>query len=208
LILFRKPNKKGDKPKDFRPITLINGWVKVAEALFAKKIEDELNKRNYFSSCQFGFTKGKTTVDAIKKVLNDCNKLKKKYKYVILLAFDFSSAEINNVLNATPQIRISKAVESINIDRKVKINEQIYSTSTGTPQGGKASPLLFKIAINRIIKKLEEIAYAESTAFADDLLSVISANSMHDLQSRVNIILNKISDWCKQANLKLNEDKT
>lgn len=50
MIYFSKPNRKISKPSDLRPITLVNGFCKIAETLFTSRIESELNKLNFFSS--------------------------------------------------------------------------------------------------------------------------------------------------------------
>lgn len=48
LIYFLKPNKKGNQPTDYRPITLINCLCKIAEKLMIYRIDNELNKRDFY----------------------------------------------------------------------------------------------------------------------------------------------------------------
>lgn len=68
IIFFKKPSKSGSIPKDYRPITLISGWCKIAGALFANRIKESLIARKIFSRNQFGFREKTSTTDAIKQV--------------------------------------------------------------------------------------------------------------------------------------------
>ena len=70
VVLIPKPGKAADLPSSFRPITLLNSMSKLLEHIIAARINTNLTGEDAISPKQFGFRPGKSTVDAIKKVLN------------------------------------------------------------------------------------------------------------------------------------------
>lgn len=65
LVCFTKPGRRLKNVTDLRPITLLNNMLKVGEAVFARAIERELDRLNFFEENQFGFRSGASTIDAI-----------------------------------------------------------------------------------------------------------------------------------------------
>ena len=123
---------------DLRPITLINGFCKIAEALYAIRIEGELNANDYFSDKQYGFCRGKSTVDAAKKVVDDI-KCAKKFRYAVAIAFDASSAfdtlnhttVIDNALKANLDTTYIKMLQSLLVNRTIQLDDKMYKSTTG-----------------------------------------------------------------------------
>lgn len=216
MIFLCKPNRKIINPSDLRPITLINGFCKITEALFMSRIENRLNDMNYFSDRQFGFRTGCSTVDAVNIVIKDCESFKKKFKYNLLIGIDISGAFdniswkiiINNLINAGVENKFLKATESLLIDRRIMINKKTYKSKKGCPQGGKASPALWKIGMNSLLKLLEKDKEIRFTAYADDLSILIGANSANSLEAKLNEVWTIIDNWCCKAELGLNVKKT
>lgn len=68
LILFQKNGKKLNCA-NIRPITLLPTLGKLLESLYAKRIEEELSDRQFFSVHQHGFTKRKSTSTAINEAI-------------------------------------------------------------------------------------------------------------------------------------------
>jgi retron-type reverse transcriptase len=128
-------------PSDLRPITLVNEFCKIAEALFSSRIEEGLQRINYFSTNQFGFSKGKSTVNAIDQLVNNIKKVK-KHKYAIVIAFDASSAfdtlswckVINNLIKTNVDTSFLKMIQSLLIERQIDLDNVIYKTETGCRQ--------------------------------------------------------------------------
>ena len=65
-------HKKGDKSdvKNYRGITLISCMFKILTAVLNKRIAAFCDLNNTISGAQFGFRKGKSTVDALFCLLN------------------------------------------------------------------------------------------------------------------------------------------
>jgi hypothetical protein len=140
MIFFAKPNRKAREPSDFRPICLINGFMKITEALFARRIEEELDRIEYFVDNQFGFRKNFSTESAIVNVINNI-KTARKYKYAAVIALDFSSAFdnlswnsiINNLINKNTDNSYIKMAQDLLVNRCIRFEDTIYKTEIGTP---------------------------------------------------------------------------
>ena len=78
MIYFTKPNRRLRKVTDLRSITLINDQLKNGETLFARAIESELNRLNFFEPNQFGFRTGASAVQAIEKVTKEVKNSRKR----------------------------------------------------------------------------------------------------------------------------------
>lgn len=216
-MIFLNKNNPVKVPKDLRPITLIKGWCKIAESLFTSRLEDRLNELEFFNTAQFGFVKGKSTIDAIEHLFNNI-KAKSTFKYKMLVAIDFSGAfdnitwqsMINNLVKAKIEPHFIKAAESILIDRKIVIDncDKFIECSKGCPQGGCASPFLWRVGMNSLLNKLEGIKCTKFTAYADDLILLVSTNELSLLESKLKEAFDEINHWCSITELKLNLGKT
>ena len=216
MIFFAKNNNTIRIPKDLRPITLIIGWCKIVEILFSIRIERKLNEINFFSDLQFGFTKGRSTNDAIDHLVQNIKQKRQSYTYNLLMSIDVSSAFdsvswkliITNLLNAGIEPKFVKAVETILMGRKCLIDDKLFECKIGCPQGGSASPLCWRIAMNSLLCTLHSNKRTNSTAFADDLINLISANSLKDIEEYLSETYYAIVKWCDLAELKINLNKT
>lgn len=215
MIFFPKPNKKNNEPSDFRPICLLNGFMKIAEVLFANRLEIELNRINYFVKNQHGFKKNQSTETAIENVINNIKKAK-KYQYAIMIALDFSSAFdalswnmiMNNLIKVNLDNSLLKIAQSLFEERTIYLENTKKTAEIGTPQGGCASPLLFKIGINSLIKELNKNQKSSTTAYADDTSLIIFSNTKREVDETLKEQMNRIIKWCKQAEIGLNKKKT
>ena len=71
VILILKSGKKNDgNPQSYRPISLLSNVGKVFERLIMYKLDD-LGFKNWISRNQFGFMKGRSTLDAIDNLVTN-----------------------------------------------------------------------------------------------------------------------------------------
>lgn len=70
LVLQPKSNKSSHEPTVYRPIALLDIIDKVYEKLIRNRIEKSLERCNGQSNFQLGFRKMRSSVDAIKMVIN------------------------------------------------------------------------------------------------------------------------------------------
>lgn len=220
LIFFQKPGKKLDNVKGMRPITLLPVLGKVLEYLLIRRINDKLDDLKFFSPNQHGFTKQKSTSTAIKVVIDQMKKIKKdKTKYAIVVALDISSAfdrlNWNHLMKNLERTSMDgcylEAVRQLLIDREIQ-----YETGAGTlrrkseigcPQGGRASPGLWRIGMNDMLVNLTKNKIL-NVAFADDLALIIKANTLKRITKKFGDAINIIEQWCESAGLKLSVEKS
>lgn len=69
LVLLRKGNKPLENPSSYRPICLLNTVGKLLERIIKGCMERHLSDSDDLSDRQFGFRKGRSTVDAIQRVM-------------------------------------------------------------------------------------------------------------------------------------------
>lgn len=67
LVLLEKP-RKGDEEKSYRPICVMDTLGKVLEKLINVRLQSELERNGTIHANQFGFQKGKCSLDALQSV--------------------------------------------------------------------------------------------------------------------------------------------
>ena len=75
-------------------------------------------------------------------------------------------------------------------------------------QGGRASPLLYRIGANDLLTGLNAVKNTRPTAYADDTAIVTSGNSEEELKTNVKAAMRAVSEWAGRAEIKLNTSKT
>lgn len=215
LIFFAKPNRVIKSPADLRPITLLIGFLKIAEALFSRRIEHELNERNFFSPHQFAYQKGKSTVDAVERVVREMQKAK-KHNYAAVISLDASMAFdsinwnviIDNLIEARASSTCIRMCQELLTDRKVTLNGTEYETERGVSQGGCASPLLWRIGCNNLPTELSKLKRVRESVYADDTGMIVYGNTRDKFDDELRKAIDVAKNWCDRAEVQLNAGKT
>ena len=211
-------------PFNYRGISLLSTLSKTYTSLLNNRIEQFCDDKNLLVDEQNGFRKKRTCIDhiySLSTVIENRNKQKKDtYAAFIDLkkAFDTVSRELleYKLLKNGIDGKIFRSIKSLNSDTlaKVKVNSYYtdwFRTSSGVRQGDCLSPLLFSLYINDLaielknLKKGVPINENEDVTilmYADDI--VILAENETDLQTQ----LDRITNWCKQWQLMINNDKS
>ena len=77
---------------------------------------------------------------------------------------------------------------------------------SGVPQGSILGPLLFVICMNDLPRGVNQLA--SPIIYADDTSVLVSAKNLEELEMKVNITLQHITDWFSINGLTLNMEKT
>jgi hypothetical protein len=219
LVLLPKPSETEERK--FRPICLIDTLGKVLEHLIKARIEKEVQERGDLSDNQFGFRKGLSTMDAIGEVLKLARLANSgswgTKEYCALVALD-----VENAFNTAPWERIVKALENLKVSEYLTEMVQTYLTdrtvtmmdgahqvrmSCGVPQGSVLGPTLWNIMYDGVLR-MEIPVGVRLVAFADDLAVVAMASQREDLERLVDGTLKRVSEWMREAGLRLATRKT
>ena len=207
------------KEKDFRPISLLCTISKVLEKIANKQILAYLIKHALLDTCQSAYKPHHGCITALLKVVDDILDGIDDSEATLLVLLDFSKAfdTINHRLLLEKlsilgfQNNALQWVESYLSDRKQQVRTEngvsdfIY-LKNGVPQGSILGPLLFTIMVLDI---RQHINFASHHSYADDLQLYKSFKPalVNDAIVSMNEDLEKVSEYCHNSALKINEDK-
>jgi hypothetical protein len=216
-----RPIPKVPQPQhvsDFRPISILPCLSKVLERVILNQIQEFVASKNLLSEFQSGFRAGYGTDTAMLKVVHDLATAMDKGEASIIVSLDlrkaFDCVDHKKLLYKLNQkFHFSSLscslLESYLSDRWqcVQANDEIsglVSVTSGTPQGGILSAMLFSLFINDI----SEILDINYHLYADDSQIYCSASSALECATLVNKNLENILRWSEENSLSINPEKS
>lgn len=223
LVLLPKGNKPLDDPSAFRPICLLDVEGKLYEQLLLERLYRELQLTGDLSDLQYGFRKGRQTVDAINKVISIAREAEahphSSRKLCAVITIDvknaFNSASWQLILEELRgrgiQESLISVIRSYLSERHILLEaEETYKTvniTSGVPQGSILGPTLWNIMYDGLFK-LDMPDGITLVGFADDVAIVATARTESLLMNSANIALMRVSNWIQQRRLALAPQKT
>ena len=203
---------------NFRPISILPTLAKVFEKCLLVRLRDFIDKNNLLFKYQYGFTKMRSTEDAVIKFSELIYKSLNDKKFSISVFVDYSKAfdtvPHNILLSKLEKYGIRgtplKLLKSYLSDRShsTKINDVLSSPkiiNIGLPQGSNLSPLLFILYINDLCNISDNF---EKILFADDTTLIFSDTNYTSLLQNCNTELEKFNKWSIANRLSVNTAKT
>ena len=96
LVLLRKGDKPLEDDSSYRTICLLDTVGKLLEEIILQRLQCFLVRKNGLSENQFGFRKGRSTVDAIQAVVDIATKARKRTGkrkgFCVLISIDIRNA--------------------------------------------------------------------------------------------------------------------
>lgn len=220
-IILKQADKDPALIKSYRPISLLSVAGKVYERIIVERLANICEDSNEHSTNQFGFTRGRSTEDAIHRMISYVQL--NESKYTIGIFIDISGAFDNlpwaSVLYRLTQLKCPPQLYRIFYDyfndREVRIVNNSGDSickymSKGCPQGSIFGPLAWNLVLNRLLKEHAEEGLKDSKyiAYADDVLVLIHADSRNRLENIANREMARVGEWCRINNLEVSTQKT
>ncbi|XP_044766244.1 uncharacterized protein LOC123322364 [Coccinella septempunctata] len=213
-------HKKGDKYdlNNYRPISLVPIFSKILEKVVSNQIVEFLEENCLLTSCQYGFRKGKSTTDAILRLIRgamDCFENKKYYQASFIdLTKAFDCVTCDRLLYKLKRYGFDEAALSL-VRSFLSVRSQVVSVGgelsgvepieTGVVQGSTLGPILFIIDVNDFPDFMTD---AEPIIFVDDTTLTNESSDLHSLEDLSKAALSRASDWFASNGLCVNEGKT
>lgn len=218
VVLLLKPGKSTLEPSSYRPLCLLDTYGKFLESMIVNRLNKELGVDG-LSANQFGFRRGRSTIDAIHRIYDiadrERRKKPKERRLCLLLAFDvrnaFNSASWERIIAELERKSIPsylvRIVKSYLNSRKIVMDDIHMDMTAGVPQGSVAAAILWNILYDGVLRlDMPEGVYL--TAYADDLAMVVTAKDEERLERIAEISISRVLEWMNQMDLQLAPEKT
>lgn len=219
IIPILKPSKDPNEASSYRPIALSATTGKILEHLVKNRLEWFVENRRILASTQFGFRKGRSTMDSISILTTDIRLAFSKNENVVGCFLDISAAYDSvllpvlraKMLQLSIPARIVHYVYRLFMGRTIKIRfgSSFLPPRTlwqGIPQGSVLSPLLYSIYTYDLEQSVSP--FCNILQYADDIALYSSAQTVDDASSRLNEALSYLNDWLNDHGLSLSPSKS
>ena len=214
--VFKKGSKK--MMQNYRPISVLKNLNKIFEKALYERISNFAEQNNLIPACQYGFTKNKSTRDAILEFLLHITPVFTNKTYGAALFADFSKA-FDTIFHERLAFKLDlmgfrgitlQLIKSYLSNRKqyVDINghySELFSITHGVPQGSNLGPLLFNLYISDLPHFLNN---SKPIQFADDTTFLLKTNSLDELINNLQREADIFSQWAFRNGLIINTTKT
>lgn len=221
VALIKPIHKSGetDRVENFRPISILPTLSKIFERVMYQQLNAFLESKKLISSPQYGFRRGKSTSDAVHKLVDSIvEKLDEGKKCITIfldLAKAFDTVSIPLLLTKLEKIGVRglplKLFESYLKNRKQRVKIKHWTSDEsnvtyGVPQGSILGPTLFLIYINDLCRL--QLGGGKVISYADDTALFFSGDSWADVFASAQSGFTAVSEWLKGNALTLNVSKT
>lgn len=219
VIPILKPSKNPQEANSYRPIALSATIGKIFEHLLKNRLEWFAENKNLIANTQFGFRKGKSTMDSLCILTSDIRLALSKKHHVVGCFLDVSAAYDNvllpvlraKMLQLSIPVRIVHFICRLFLGRSIKIRtgNSFHPTLTlwqGLPQGSVLSPLLYNLYTCDIEQSVSP--FCSMLQYADDLVLYTATQSFADASKNLNEALSYLKVWLDDHGLSLSPHKS
>lgn len=213
VLPILKPNKNPSESTSYRPIALSPVIAKLAEHLIKNRLEWFLENNHLLPNSQFGFRKGKSTMDNAGLLITDIRLAFSGDESVVAAFLDIKSA-YDNVCLSILMKKLQKLQVPPNLirfiinllsGRKITINGLNRMIWKGLPQGSVLSPILYAIYTYDLESSLA--ATCKILQYADDVVIYSNDKSINIACSSLSRALDLLKIYLDKDGLELSVSK-
>ena len=222
--LLKEFGLDSDVLKNYRPISNLQFLSKLIERVVLSRLNEHMNNIGCSIPNQYGYKPAHNTESLLIKITNDLLIASDSKTATVLLLLDLSSAfdtvdkmKLLRILSKEIKIRGNalKWFTSYLFGRtqRVKVGNDCSDEiiiEFGVPQGSVLGPVLFNIYIRSLYAEVEDMGF-NIKGFADDhqIYTSFTPDFQYNvLKTRLNEVINSITDWMNRFLLKLNPEKS
>ncbi|KAL4084959.1 hypothetical protein QTP88_027819 [Uroleucon formosanum] len=200
---------------------MVDSAGKLLERLILTRLDEHLDTTGQRSANQYGFRRGRSTEDAIARLLETAQgaALGAVQHRDLCVAV---SLDVSNAFNSAAWRKIDAALRKKNVpaylvrlirsylqDRSILVGEALIrrNTTCGVPQGSVLGPALWNVFYDDLLE-METPHGVQLVAFADDVCVLGISRNGEFATTLMNPILGAVADWMSSNGLQLAPAKT
>jgi hypothetical protein len=221
IITLPKKGKDPTKVDIYRPISLMSAIAKVAKHMVNQRQTTYLKANKLLSPEQAGFRHQRNTIDQEAAFTQDVKEKLDSKESTLAVLIDFKATfdtvwrgkVIQNFQQSQAPSNLVRWIKSFVSQRliRVKVNNsrsKFQQPSRGVPQGTGTSPMFFNIFIDYLPDALKTVPGIKLKMFADDVIIWVCGSDPAELESLMNLALQKLHEWVKENVLTVYTSKT
>jgi ribonuclease HI len=219
VIPIKKAGKNPEDTNSYRPISLTSCLSKILERMVNKRLQHYLEGRGLLPNEQWGFRKGRSTIDALNTMETYICDAFRRNQYTALLALDLSKAYdtcwrrgivdwlVRNGVNG----RMVTFINNFMADRKLQVlvgdqKSETQQLENGVVQGAVISVTLFLCAMASITDLKDE--NLQLIGYADDWSILACGDTPRIATNAIKAFTNKLSNWTCKTGFSVSPEKT
>lgn len=212
-----------DSPSSYRPICMLDTLGKLYEKLLKPRLDSAIGAVGGLSPKQYGFRKGRSTINAISEVTNAVTSAEtachQARPLVFLVTLDvrnaFNSAKWEDILGALRRffdipnyllLVMSDYLRDRRVNYETTNGIKTKEVTAGVAQGSILGPDLWNVLYDSLLRL--DVPELTLVGYADDIALVITARSAELAQFKINQAMRRLGVWMEEHGLQLALSKT